>query len=176
MDNDNPSAFKGDNRPVETVSWDNAQEFIRKLNEITGKAYRLPTEAEWEYAARGGKQSEGYKYAGSNQLKEVGWYDANSYGETKPVGMKAPNELGLYDMSGNVYELIEDQWHDNYDGAPSSGAAWKGKGEYPVRVVRGGSWGYGLRFCRCANRFNNGSEYRSDDVGFRLALPFQFTL
>ena len=138
--------------------------------------FRLPTEAEWEFAARGGIKSERYEYAGSNRLKEVGWYADNSYGETKPVGMKAPNELGLYDMSGNVYELVEDQWHDNYDGAPSSGAAWKGKGEYPVRVVRGGSWGYGLRFCRCANRFNNGSEYRSDDVGFRLALPFQFTL
>ena len=101
MGNDNnPSYFKGNERPVEQVSWQDAQVFIQKLNGLADKPYRLPTEAEWEYAARGGKQSEGYKYAGSNKLKEVAWYRGNSHSETKVVGLKYPNELGIYDMPG----------------------------------------------------------------------------
>ncbi|MCB0576929.1 MAG: formylglycine-generating enzyme family protein, partial [Saprospiraceae bacterium] len=101
---DNPSNFKGDNRPVEQVSWDDVQEFLKKLNSLTKQDYRLPTEAEWEFAARGGLHSEEYLYAGSDKLKQVGWYNANSNGETHEVGQKLGNELGLYDMSGNVYE------------------------------------------------------------------------
>ena len=101
---DNPSSFKGTDRPVEKVSWNDAQVFVEKLNVQTGKQYRLPTEAEWEYAARGGKRSMGFLYAGSDKLKEVGWYDANSGNETHPVGQLLGNELGIYDLSGNVWE------------------------------------------------------------------------
>ena len=120
----NRSEFQGDTRPVEMVSWLEVQEFLIKLRRKAGRHYRLLSEAEWEYAARGGQKSEGYLYAGSNKLKDVGWYGENSYGETKPVGLKYPNELGLYDMSGNVYEWVEDQWHKDYGDAPKDGAAW----------------------------------------------------
>ncbi|MBQ3247459.1 MAG: SUMF1/EgtB/PvdO family nonheme iron enzyme, partial [Alistipes sp.] len=109
----NPSRFKGDNLPVERVSWNDIQKFIEKLNAKTGKRYRLPTEAEWEYAARGGNQSKGYKYSGSNDIGSVAWYTDNSSSPTHPVGQKQPNELGLYDMSGNVYEWCSD-WHGSY--------------------------------------------------------------
>ena len=101
---DNPSNFKGDNLPVEQVSWNYCQTFISRLNNLTGKNFRLPTEAEWEYAARGGNRSRGYKYSGSNNLFDVAWFDDNSGRKTHPVGTKSPNELGLYDMSGNVWE------------------------------------------------------------------------
>ena len=111
---DYPSFFNGDSRPVERVSWEDTQVFIKKLNELTGRAYRLPTEAEWEYAARGGRQSKGYKYAGSNKLKEVGWYWENTHFETKAVGLKYPNELGIYDMSGNVREWCQDWFSNEY--------------------------------------------------------------
>jgi len=163
-------AFKGSgSRPVERVSWDDAQEFIQKLNQLTGERYRLPSEAEWEFAARGGIDSNGYKYAGSNKLKEVGWYDENSHGETKPVGLKFPNELGLYDMSGNVREWCEDVWHDNYEGAPDDGSAWVKGGEQNFRVVRGGSWYYFVNYCRVSYRFFDLADIRDYFFGFRLA-------
>ena len=171
MGDDPPKlAFKGSgNRPVERVSWDDTQLFIQKLNERTGESYRLPTEAEWEYAARGGIYSNRYKYAGSNKLKEVGWYDENSHDETKPVGLKFPNELGLYDMSGNVYEWCADVWHENYEDAPSDGSAWMEGGEQNRRVVRGGSWLYGTDFCRVAFRGRFVTVSRDYLIGFRLA-------
>ena len=107
----NPSFFKGPERPVEQVSWEECQEFLQKLNDQTRKAYRLPTEAEWEYGARGGDNSQGYTYSGNDKLKEVAWYGDNSHGETKDVGQRKPNELGLYDMTGNVWEWCQD-WYD----------------------------------------------------------------
>ena len=106
----NPSRFKGDNNPVESVDWNDCQNFIKKLNQLTGKRFRLPTEAEWEYACRGGKKSRGYKYSGSNNIDDVAWYKKNSNEETHSVATKSPNELGIYDMSGNVYEWCQDRW------------------------------------------------------------------
>ncbi len=182
MDNENPSFFKGDDRPVEQVSWDDTRGFIQKLNEKTsdsrpaGYIYRLPTEAQWEYAARGGKLRQGYKYSGSNKLKEVGWFDDNSHGETKPVGLKCPNELGLYDMSGNVYEWCQD-WHDSsyYEKCKEQGLVENPEGPKSGsdRVIRGGGWDSGAQGCRAASRFDYGPDIRGDDVGFRLALSLQ---
>jgi len=184
---ENPSNFKGDYLPVEQVSWDDAQVFIKKLNEKTGNKYRLPTEVEWEFAARGGTSSQGYKYAGSNDLKEVGWYWENSgdrvlsgtweYGKatknncrTHPVGQKKPNELGLYDMSGNVWEWVEDDWHDSYKGAPDKGLAWVDNPQGPSRVARGGSWLIEAHRCRAAYRGHWRPDSRYSSLGFRLAL------
>ena len=160
MADKNPSTFQGDDRPVETVSWDDAQAFVKALNLMTkgklleGYHFRLPTEAEWEYAARGGQyHAEGYKYAGSDRLKDVGWFDENSGKETKPVGLKYPNQLGIYDMSGNVWEWCEDDWHDNYKGAPDDGKAWIDSPKRGSRrVYRGGSWFYDALLCRAAYR------------------------
>ena len=122
---ENPSRSKGDNHPVEQVSWEEAKAFIQQLNQNTRKNYRLLTEAEWEYAARGGKFSEDYLYAGSDNLKEVGWYEENnSPNGTKAVGQKLPNELGIFEMSGNVDEWCEDDYHETYNGAPTDGSAW----------------------------------------------------
>lgn len=170
----NPSVLKGENLPVETVSWDGVQEFIRNLILKTDKPFRLPTEAEWEYAARGGKYSQGYTYSGSDKLKQVGWYRYNSGNETHDVGLLLANELGLYDMSGNVWEWCEDDWHDNYNGAPKDGSAWMdspNRGDY--RVLRGGSCFYYAENCRPPGRFNGGLGGRSVNGGFRLALSFQ---
>ncbi len=163
------SQFQGRDRPVERVSWHVAKDFIEKLNEKTGKKYRLPTEAEWEYAARGGNKSKGFKYAGSNKLKKVGWYDENSHGETKPVGLKKPNELGLYDMSGNVFEWCEDVWHGSYEGAPNDGSAWMEGGDKDRRMVRGGSWFNDDDFCRVSYRLGLDAGFRLSRLGFRLA-------
>ena len=141
----NPSYFKGDSLPVENVSWNEVQEFINRLNTLTGKKYRLPTEAEWEFAARGGNNSKDYKYSGSNDVDSVAWYWNNipnqsstdeGYG-TQPVGQKAPNELNIYDMSGNVFEWCND-WYGEYDGNAQTDPTGPLSGSY--RVVRGGSW------------------------------------
>ena len=163
----NPSEFKGDNLPVETVSWYDCQEFISKLNRITGKMFRLPTEAEWEYAARGGNKSRGYQYSGSNNTLDVAWFRDNSGSNTHAVGTKQPNELGIYDMSGNV-----DEWCQDWKGAYSSSSQVNptGANSGSSRVIRGGSWdasawGWGFR-----------SSYRSCNLpgnryyGFGLRL------
>ena len=166
----NPSSFKGDNLPVELVSWDDVQEFIRKLNAKTGKQYRLPTEAEWEYAARGGTKSKGYKYSGSNTLSNVAWSDENSGGETHPVGSKMPNELGLYDMSGNVWEWCWD-WYGDYGSSAQTNPTGPSSGSY--RVNRGGSWRSYAWDCRVTYRFNYSYPgRRRNSIGFRLVcLP-----
>ncbi|HRI62429.1 MAG TPA: formylglycine-generating enzyme family protein [Saprospiraceae bacterium] len=176
---DNPSNFKGEHRPVEQVTWEDAKDFIQKLNDLTTKsrpagfAYCLPAEAQWKYAARGGKHSEGYLYAGSDKLKQVGWYRENSNNETHEVGQKLANELGLYDMSGNVWEWCEDDWHDNYNGAPTDGSAWVDKGRGVHRVVRGGSSFSDAQDCRAASRYYDEPASRNDGFGFRLALSLQ---
>ena len=170
---DNPSHFRGDNRPVEMVNWNDAQRFIERFNARTGQLFRLPTEAEWEYAARGGARSEGFRYAGSDRLDEVGWYGENSYCETKPVGLKLPNELGLHDMSGNVWEWCHD-WlgADYYAACQAQGVVSNPEGpkEGGGRVLRGGSFFDDAVFCRCAHRLHDHPEYRSGYIGFRLAL------
>ena len=158
------------NYPVIHVSWKDAQAYCAWLSQQTGHAYRLPSEAEWEYAARGGEQSRGFLYSGSNQLDEVGWYKGNSGGSTHAVGQKAANELGVYDMSGLVWEWCEDVWHSNYQGAPTDGRAWTTGGKDARRVVRGGSWSSGYAHCRLSNRVRDYTAvYRYSDVGFRLA-------
>ena len=162
-----PSLFQGDNLPVENVSWDDIQEFIKKLNQLTGKTYRLPTEAEWEYAARGGKKSKGYKYAGSNTLEVVAWYDGNSNYKTHPVGQKQPNELGLYDMSGNVEEWCQD-WYGNYNSSSQTNPTGPASGS--CRVIRGSSWGHPALFCRVSSRIYFFPSYGVSSCGFRLVL------
>lgn len=164
---DNPSDFKGDNLPVEQVSWNDCQIFIKKLNALTGKSFRLPTEAEWEYAARGGCQSKGYMYSGSNSLDEVAWYSKTTdHNGTKPVKTKKPNELGLYDMSGNVCEWCSDyfgsysSFEQNNPSGPSSGSS---------RVFRGGGWYHDVSNCRVSRRRHQSPDYR-DFNGFRLVL------
>lgn len=175
-----PSFFKGDNRPVERVSWEDVQVFFKKLNALLpGRGFRLPTEAEWEYAARavsrdfggGGKAKQ--KYSGSDTLERVGWWEGNSHGETKPVGLKLPNALGIFDMSGNVYEWCED-WHDDkfYEKCKAKGAV-----DNPLntekgssRVVRCGSWFHvNPRICRVASRSGSVPTSRYFSFGFRLA-------
>ena len=161
----NPSSFKGSKNPVELVSWNDCQEFIKKLNQLTGKNFRLPTEAEWEYAARGGNKSRGYKYSGSNTISDVAWYCDNSSDETHPVGTKSPNELGLYDMSGNVWEWCSD-WYGYY--SPSSQRNPTGPTSGSYRVHRGGGWCSFARYCRVAYRDYWTPDYRHDHLGLRL--------
>lgn len=162
----NPSSFNGIKLPVENVSWDECQEFIRKLNEKTKRNFRLPTEAEWEYAARGGNKSQGYKYAGSDNLNEVAWYEENSGNETHEVGLKKPNELGLYDMSGNVWEWCND-WFGDYSSSSQINPQGPSSGSY--RVNRGGSWNNGARNCRVSNRGLSTPDYLRSILGLRLA-------
>ena len=164
----NPSYFTGDNqRPVESVSWDDCQEFIEKLNRLTGKNFRLPTEAEWEYAARGGNKSRGYKYSGSNNPDAVAWYDVNSGNKTHPVAQKQSNELGLYDMSGNVYEWCQD-WYGDYSSNSQTNPIGASNGGF--RVLRGGSYFMDRSGVRVSFR----SRYMPDcghfNDGVRLAL------
>lgn len=163
----NPSHFIGDNLPVENVSWDDVQEFIKKLNSITGNTYRLPTEAEWEYAARGGNKRKGYKYSGSNKIEDVAWFDENSGSKTHLVGTKRPNELGIYDMSGNVYEWCQD-WYGSYSSSLQKNPQGPSSGSY--RVLRGGSWRYEASYCFSVDRLFNYTDSRNVNVGFRLVL------
>ena len=167
----NPSYFKGDNLPVERVSWEDVQKFIRKLNQKTKLKFRLPTEAEWEYACRGGKLSKGYKYSGSDNPDEVAWYDKNSDYKAHPVGLKKLNELGIYDMSGNVWEWIQDSYKDNYYPKKHDKKMNKSKKSFYF-VRRGGSWFDYVKSLRCVNRSNGNASLKSRDVGFRLIIDF----
>ncbi len=182
----NPSRFKGNNLPVEQISWHDAIEYCNKRsikegltpcysgsgNNVTcnwnADGYRLPTEAEWEYAARGGNKSKGYKYSGSNRLGDVAWYDSNSGSKTHPVGQKSPNELGIYDMSGNVWEWCWD-WYDSsyYNKSPKRDPRGATSGQY--RLLRGGSWLFNVINCRVAYRsyYTPTNRYRS--IGFRVS-------
>ena len=164
---DDPSYFKGDNLPVEAVTWDDCQEFIGKLNRITGKTFRLPTEAEWEYAARGGNKSRGYQYSGSNNLSDVAWYDDNSGNKTHAVGTKQANELGIYDMSGNVYEWCQD-WYGKYNSSSQVNPTGANSGSF--RVLRGGGWDGNDRCCRSLCRYIIEPDGRGDFLGLRLIL------
>ena len=164
----NPSYFKDcDDCPVELISWENAQEFIIKLNELTDKNYRLPTEAEWEYAARGGNQSKGYKYSGSNYIDAVAWYRENSKNRTHPVGGKTPNELGIYDMSGNVWEWCYD-WYGAY--IEDTQINPQGPAEGSQHVLRGGDWTNGLWNCRVSFRYDIPPGDPIIFSGFRLVI------
>ena len=166
----NPSSFSscGDSCPVENVSWNDVQEFIGKLNRQSGKNYRLPAEAEWEYAARSGGKSQ--KYSGGNEVDDVAWYSSNSGSKTHPVGQKQPNSLGIYDMTGNVWEWCNDWYGEKYYGesprdnpqGPSSGSG---------RVIRGGSWFDNAAYARASYRIRNNLVYRDYDLGFRLVAP-----
>ena len=163
----NPSYFKGDNLPVEKVSWNDCQEFISRLNGMTGRKFRLPTEAEWEYAARGGKKSRGYQYSGSYNISDVAWCGGNSGSKTHSVGTKQANELGIYDMSGNVYEWCQD-WKSSYYSSSQTNptGATSGSG----RVRRGGCW-YGIgQYCRSSARGSSSPGLRYGYLGLRLVL------
>jgi len=163
----NPSNFKGNDLPVEMVSWNDCQDFISKLNSMTGKRFHLPTEAQWEYAARGGKKSRGYQYSGSNTLGDVAWYSGNSCSRTHAVGTKQPNELGIYDMAGNVWEWCQD-WYGSYSSSPQTNSTGAVSGSY--RVFRGGSWYYSAWYCRTSYRRNGTPGFRDNDLGLRLVL------
>ena len=165
----NPSYFKGNMKPVEIVSWNDCQTFIKKLNQFTGKNFRLPTEAEWEYAARGGNKSKGYKYSGSNTINDVAWYEDNSGDKTHDVKTKQANELGIYDMSGNVWEWCQDWYGSNYySNSPSTNPTGPTSGS--PRVLRGGSWYYDARCCRVSHRYGSNPDGRGSNFGFRLIL------
>ena len=162
----NPSYFKGDNLPVEQVCWNDCQEFIKKLNSMTGLNFSLPTEAQWEYAARGGKHSNGYKYSGSNNIDDVAWYSSNSSSQTHQVGTKRANELGLYDMSGNVYEWCQD-WYGSYSSSSQTNPTGSSSGS--SRVNRGGSWGIIAWICRVSFRGYGTPGIRNFYLGLRLS-------
>ena len=163
----NPSTFKGNNLPVEYVSWNDCQTFINRLNNYTGRNFRLPTEAEWEFAARGGNYSCHYKYSGSNNIGDVAWYYNNSDSRTHPVGTKQANELGLYDMSGNVCEWCSD-WYGSYSSYSQNDPTGPNSGSY--RVIRGGSWFNFDWGCRSSYRSDDSPGNRYYDLGLRLVL------
>ena len=163
----NPSYFKGAKLPVEQVSWYDCQTFFSKLNSMTGKQFRLPTEAEWEYVARGGNRSKGYKYSGSNNIGDVAWYDSNSGNTTHEVATKAPNELGVYDMSGNVWEMCHD-WFGSYRSSSQTNPVGPSSGTYRVR--RGGGWNTYAKDLPVTRRFISAPDYSGYFLGLRLAL------
>jgi formylglycine-generating enzyme required for sulfatase activity len=168
----NPSHFKdcGIDCPVENVSWDDAQRFIQKLYEKEGNdRHRLPTEAEWEYACRAGTTNV-YSFGDNkSQLEEYAWFADNSQSKTHPSGTRKPNPWGLYDMHGNVYEWVEDDYHDNYKNAPDDGSSWVDDPRGTLRVIRGGSWFNDSQYCRSANRYSISPNLRLNFIGFRLA-------
>ncbi|MCL2301992.1 MAG: formylglycine-generating enzyme family protein, partial [Lentimicrobiaceae bacterium] len=164
----NPSNVQGDELPVVVVSWEDAQLFITKLNALTGKNYRLPTEAEWEYAARGGNQTKRYKYSGSNDVDEVAWYAGNSLDKIQPVGTKKPNELEIYDMSGNVSDWCND-WYGDYTDAPQINPTGPVRGTH--RVIRGGGKSFSASGCRVTYRGLEPPHEHYASVGFRLVHP-----
>ena len=171
LEGKNPSHFVNDMHPVDYVSCWDCVGFIQKLNEVTGLKFRLPTEVEWEYAARGGNRSQGYKYCGSNSINDVAWYDGNSNNTTHPVKTKKANEIGLYDMSGNVYEWCSDLFLKKYyEESPSTNPKGPNIGEYAnCHVLRGGGWRNTPTDCRVSSRFGF-TPYRDETFGFRLAL------
>jgi len=155
--------------PVENISWDDAIRFVKRLNELTGKHYRLPTEAEWEYAAKGGNETAHRQYSGSNILNDVAWYNGNSGRKTHPIGTKMPNELGIYDMTGNVWEWCNDWYGETYyASSPADNPQGPAKGE--LHVLRGGSWFDFDLECRTTYRFRPLKDYRKYIIGFRLAM------
>jgi formylglycine-generating enzyme required for sulfatase activity len=180
-----PSSFKGDDRPVENVSWDDAVEFCARLSGFADRQYRLPSEAEWEYACRAGTitpfhvgetittdlanyrgtDDEGYKWSGSYGRGPKGIYRK----ETTPIGTFPPNAFGLYDMHGNVWEWCADHWHSNYESAPTDGSAWLSDEKDANRLLRGGSWDFDPRSCRSAVRVNGPRVHRDDGIGFRVS-------
>ncbi len=156
-------------RPVIDVSWDDAVTYAEWLANQTGKQYRLPSEAEWEYAARAG--IEGDYFWGDSKIEDYAWFEDNSGGKTHPVGEKEPNAFGLYDMSGNVWEWVQDCWHRDFQNAPDDGTAWEqaNGGNCSMRVLRGGSWNFESLYLRSAYRVWNTLEFSDNEVGFRLA-------
>jgi formylglycine-generating enzyme required for sulfatase activity len=166
MDN-NPSSFKDSNKPVENVSWNDCQEFIQKLNQKTGRKFRLPTEAEWEFAARGGNRSNGNMYSGSNNINEVAWFVFTTERSTCDVKQKKANELGAYDMSGNVQEWCQD-WHEHYSAKSVKNP--KGPKEGVLRVFRGGGWNLLEHVCTVVNREYARPDTKRDNIGLRLAF------
>ena len=163
----NPSYFKGDNLPVEQVSWNDCQTFINRLNNYTGRNFRLPTEAEWDFAARGGNNSRHYKYSGSNNIGDVAWYGDNSGECTHPVGTKRPNELGLYDMSGNVFEWCSD-WYGTYSSYSQTNPTGPDSGSYCIN--RGGAFAYGASRHRSTDRSYSTPDTHYYFLGLRLVL------
>ena len=170
----NPSDYYGEKLPVENISWNDAMSFCEKLNDM-GKApkgwkFTLPTETQWEYAATGGNKSKGYKYSGSDNIDEVAWYRANSGMKTHPVGQKKPNELGLYDMSGNVLECCLDDWNKDISEQKEEFLRGNDSGGSRYRVFRGGGWSYDAKRCRSSDRFDFYRDDQQDGIGFRVAL------
>jgi formylglycine-generating enzyme required for sulfatase activity len=155
-------------RPAINIGWDDAKRYAAWLSRMTGKAYRLLSEAEWEYAARAGSETRFSFGDDDSRLGEYAWYFANSNRKTQPVGGKTANAFGLHDMHGNVFEWVEDPWHESYDGAPSDGSAWLDNGAPNRRVVRGGSWYYDAKNLRSASRSGPPSDLRDGNVGFRV--------
>ena len=168
----NPSRFSqcGDDCPVDSVSWSDAQEFAQRLSQKTGKQYRLPSEAEWEYAARAGRNTKWSFGDNKSQLSDYAWFRDNSQSKTQRVAQKRPNAFGLFDMHGNVWEWVQDCWHGNYTGAPTDGSAWTTAClDSNYRVLRGGSWNYGPANLRSANRNRDTPDDRNINYGLRLA-------
>jgi formylglycine-generating enzyme required for sulfatase activity len=174
-----PSRFKGDDRPVENVNWEDAKEFCARLAKKTGRLYRLPSEAEWEYACRAGTTTP-FAFGETITHEIVNYYSEYPYAkakkakprsETVPVGsLGMANAFGLFDMHGNVWEWCEDVWHDSYNGAPKDGSAWLSGGDSTYRMLRGGSFIYVARLCRSAFRFYDDARILYDLVGFRVVV------